>query len=86
MTESDKADKENFLYSHSKYYGEFNPENLVFNANLQEFAQKVGYIVNLQTAGKVTSEEAYEQVKALWKKLKHSKKELGIHQEPPEKG
>jgi hypothetical protein len=79
MEESDKADKENFLYPRSRYHGEFNPENLVFNANLQEFAQKVGYIVNLQTSGKTTSEEAYRQIKALWKQLKHSKKELGIN-------
>lgn len=82
MEESDKADKENFLYPRSRYHGEFNPENLVFNANLQEFAQKVGYIVNLQTSGKTTSQEAYKQIKALWKTLKHSKKELGINDEP----
>ncbi len=82
MEESDKADKENFLYPRSRYHGEFKPENLVFNANLQEFAQKVGYIVNLQTSGKTTSEEAYTQIKALWKRLKHSKKELGINDEP----
>lgn len=82
MEESDKADKENFLYPRSRYHGEFNPENLVFNANLQEFAQKVGYIVNLQTSGKTTSDEAYRQIKALWKQLKHSKKELGINDEP----
>jgi len=83
MDESDRADKENFLYPRSRYYGEFNPQNLVFNANLQEFAQKVGFIVNLQTSGKVTSEDAYTQIKALWKNLKHSKKELGINEEPP---
>ena len=82
MAEFEKADKDNFLYPQSHYYGEFKPENLVFNANLQEFAQKVGYIVNLQTSGKVTSEEAYKQIKALWKNLKHSKKELGITDEP----
>ncbi|MBV6621967.1 MAG: hypothetical protein KI793_03270 [Rivularia sp. (in: Bacteria)] len=82
MEESDKANKENFLYPISSYYGQFKPENLVFNANLQEFAQKVGYIVNLQTSGKITSEEAYKQIKALWKKLKSSKKELGIHDKP----
>jgi hypothetical protein len=82
MEESDKADKENFLYPRSRYHGEFKPGNLVFNANLQEFAQKVGYIVNLQTSGKTTSEEAYTQIKALWKQLKHSKKELGINDEP----
>ncbi|MGB3755846.1 MAG: hypothetical protein WBA07_05655 [Rivularia sp. (in: cyanobacteria)] len=81
MENSDRADKENFLFPRSRYHGEFKPENLVFNANLQEFAQKVGYIVNLQTSGKTTSEEAYKQIKALWKKLKHSKKELGIDDE-----
>jgi len=26
------------LYPKSRYYGEVKPENLVFNANLQEFA------------------------------------------------
>lgn len=82
MEESNNADKENFLFPHSRYYGQFKPENLVFNANLQEFAQKAGYIVNLQTSGKITAEEAYRQIKTLWKKLKHSKKELGITDEP----
>lgn len=82
MADSDKADKDNFLYPRSSYHGEFNPENLVFNANLQEFAQKIGYIVNLQTSGKTTSEEAYKQIKALWKELKQSKKGLGINDEP----
>ncbi len=81
MAESDRDDKQDFLYPHSRYYGEFTPVNVVFNANLQEFAQKVGYIVNLQTSGKMTCEEAYTQIKALWKKLKHSKKELGINDE-----
>ena len=83
MENSDRVDKENLLYPRSRYYGEFKPENLVFNANLQEFAHKVGYIVNLQTSGKVTSEDAYRQIKGLWKNLKHSKKELGINDEPP---
>lgn len=82
MEDSDWKNKENFLYPRSRYYGQFKPENLVFNANLQEFAQKAGYVVNLQTSGKITSEEAYRQIKILWKKLKHSKKELGIDDEP----
>lgn len=86
MEDKDRADKENLLYPRSRYHGEFKPENLVFNANLQEFAQKVGYIVNLQTSGKTTSEEAYKQIKALWKTLKHSKKELGINDQPPDEG
>ena len=67
-----------FLYPHNRYHGKVKPENLVFNANLQEFAQRVGYITNLETSGKLSTEEAYEQVKALWKQLKQSKESLGI--------
>ncbi|MFH7029427.1 MAG: hypothetical protein ACHBN1_29560 [Heteroscytonema crispum UTEX LB 1556] len=68
----------NFLYPRNNYYGEFKPEYLVFNANIQEFSQKVSYISNLQTGGKISPEEAYCQIKALWKQLKHTKKELNI--------
>jgi hypothetical protein len=83
MAQSNHSDENNFFYPRSRYYGQVKPENLVFNANLQEFAQKVGYITNLETNGKLNPEDAYEQIKALWKQLKHSKKELGIAQEPP---
>lgn len=60
----------------SRYYGEFTPENLAFNANLQEFANRIGIICNLETGGKITPEEAYAQVRQLWKALKESKKAL----------
>lgn len=83
MEQSNEGDKENFLYPRGRYYGQVKPENLVFNANLQEFAQKVGIITSLETSGKLSPEEAYNQVKALWKQLKRSKKELGIGEEPP---
>ena len=72
------TDKHKFLYPRSTYYGDVQPKNLVFNANLQEFAQKVNYICNLETSGKITSEAAYLKIKHLWKQLKRSKKELGI--------
>jgi isopropylmalate/homocitrate/citramalate synthase len=75
-------DKDDFLYPRSSYRGEVKPENLLFNANLQEFAQKVSYICNLETGGKVVPEDAYEQIKALWKELKQSKKQLGIGEHP----
>jgi hypothetical protein len=65
-----------FLYPRSCYYGQFKPEYLVFNANLQEFAQRVSYIANLQTNGKLSPEEAYSEIKILWKQLKQAKKEL----------
>ncbi|MBE9227191.1 hypothetical protein IQ264_17315 [Phormidium sp. LEGE 05292] len=75
-------DRTNFLYPRSRYYGAVNPENLVFNANLQEFTQRVNFICALETGGKLPPEEAYKQIKALWKQLKRSKKELGIGQNP----
>lgn len=75
-------DKYNFLHPQSSYRGEVQPENIVFNANLQEFAHKVSYICNLETAGKISPEDAYTQIKSLWKELKHSKKELGIGKKP----
>ncbi|MDJ0570005.1 MAG: hypothetical protein QNJ53_13295 [Pleurocapsa sp. MO_192.B19] len=68
--------KEEFLYPRSKYYGEFTPENLVFDANLQEFAQRISYVCNLENNGKISPEDAYNQIKSLWKELKQSKKEL----------
>ncbi len=71
-----------FLYHNNRYHGEFKPENLVFNNNLQEFTQKVSFICSLETSGKLTPEESYKQIKALWKELKRSKKELGIGQQP----
>lgn len=70
-----------FLYPRHSYHGEVKPENLVFNSNLQEFAQKINYVCNLETAGKVPPEKAYKQIKSLWKQLKRSKKELGIGEE-----
>jgi hypothetical protein len=76
------VNKNDFIYPHARYYGQVKPENLVFNANLQEFAQKVSYVCSLETGGKVAPEEAYEQIKALWKDLKRSKKQLQIGEEP----
>jgi hypothetical protein len=69
-----------FLYPRGNYRGQFNPQHLVFNANLQEFAQRVGHISNLETNGKLSPEESYKEIKTLWKQLKRSKKSLGIGQ------
>jgi hypothetical protein len=75
-------DKSKFLYPRSRYYGEFTPENLAFNANLQEFAQKIGYICSLETGGKLSPAEAYDRIRQLWQDLKRSRKGLGIDDEP----
>jgi polyhydroxyalkanoate synthesis regulator phasin len=78
------TNRDEFLYPRSRYYGRVKPENLVFNANLQEFAQRVSIICNLETNGKLSPEEAYTQIQALWKQLKRSKKQLGIGEKPSE--
>ncbi|MBP0004895.1 MAG: hypothetical protein J7642_14465 [Cyanobacteria bacterium SBC] len=77
--------RKQFLFSNNPYHGKVEPEHpevLLFNANLQEFAVQVGYISSLETGGKLSPEEAYAEVKALWKELKHSTKELGIANRP----
>jgi hypothetical protein len=74
--------KDDFLYPRGRYYGHVKPENLAFNANLQEFAQRISYICNLETSGKIEPTEAYEQIKILWTELKHSKQQLRIGEDP----
>lgn len=73
-----QVDKYNFLYSRYQYSGEFTPQNLVFNANLQEFSQRVGYICNLQTRGKLSPQESYNQIEKLWEQVKQSYEALEI--------
>ena len=70
--------KSDFLYPRHRYRGQWTPENLTFNANLQEFSQKVGYICNLETNGKLSPAQAYKEIKSLWKQQLRSKKQLGI--------
>jgi hypothetical protein len=80
-------DLQNFLYPRRRYDGSFSLENLAFDANLQEFAQRVNYICNLENGGKMSPHEAYEEIKALWKQLKQSKKQLNINSSnPPDNG
>lgn len=85
MPESNPS-KDEFLYPHYPYHGEPIPKKIVFNANLQEFAQKVNYICNLETGGKISSEEAYHQIKELWKELKSSRKGLELDQPEDNEG
>ena len=80
------SDKDQYINPQSRYYGKFTPTNLAFNANLQEFAQRVSYICALETGGKMTSEEAYQGIKSAWKELKQSRKGLKIDQDIPPTG
>lgn len=66
-----------FLYTRSRYHGQSSPEHVAFNASLQVFSQRVNYICALETGGKLTAPEAYQQLKQQWKTLKrHRRKAL----------
>lgn len=82
MVEPNQVNKTNFLYPRNRYYGQVKPENLVFNANLQEFTQQVSYICNLETNGKIASQDAYNRIKSLWQQLKRTKEQLGVGDKP----
>ena len=77
-----QIDKSKFIYPCNRYYGQFKPENLLFDANLQEFAQRVSYNYNLENSGKLGPEEAYNRIEALWKQLDRTKKQLEIGEHP----
>ena len=72
------TEQQDLLYPRSRYYGHVLPENLIFNANLQEFAQRISFIASLETGGKLSPEESYQQIRVLWKQLNKSRKQLGI--------
>ncbi|NEP61964.1 MAG: hypothetical protein F6K31_34280 [Symploca sp. SIO2G7] len=76
LADDPQKQKDDFIMPRAPYRGEFTPERMVFNANLQEFANKVSLICNLETGGKISSEDAYSRIKRLWKELKASKKSL----------
>lgn len=57
---------------------EFSAENVMFDANLKEFATRVGMICGLEAGGRLTAQEAYRQIRDLWKQLKRSHRNLGI--------
>jgi len=67
-----------FLAPRSRYYGHFSPRNLAFNANLQEFAVRVNTICGLETGGKITPGDAYEEIRKLWQQLADSYNALGL--------
>ncbi len=58
------------------------PEEMIFDANLQEFATKIGLVCSLESGGKIPPHEAYQRIKQLWKQLRSSKKNLDI--KPPD--
>jgi len=75
--EGDQEGVRSPLEAHSSYRGDdWTPTSLVFHQNLESFAERVGLIVALQSNGKLSQEEAYAQIRTIWKKLGESKKDL----------
>lgn len=59
-----------------RFQGKFTLENLMFDANLQEFAQRVNYICGLEDRGKISLKEAYDRIEVLFDVLERSKQQL----------
>jgi hypothetical protein len=69
-------EKEDFIYPYRSYHGKETLPDIIFDANLQEFSDRVAIICALENGGKISPEEAYKQIKELWKEMKVSKKNL----------
>jgi hypothetical protein len=68
----------NFLFPRSRYHGDLRPQTLLFNANLQEFSQRVSVISGLQTNGKLSAAESFERIQTLWQQLEQSHDDLAV--------
>lgn len=78
--ESESVGVQSPMETHGSYRGDdWSPQRLLFHQNLETFAERVGLIVGLQGNGKITQEEAYAQIKRIWKDLKQSKDHLIDH-------
>ncbi len=78
LTDQHDQTKDQLLFPRARYQGEFTPANLAFDNNLQEFAQRVVFICSLENSGKMTPDEAHQQIKSLYKELTRSHKGLKI--------
>ena len=62
------------LEAHSPYRApDWTPQRLMFHQNLESFAERVGLLVGLQSNGKLSQEQAYAEIRKLWKDLKDSR-------------
>ncbi len=76
------SSKDDFIFPYRSFHGETTLPNVIFDANLQEFSQRVALVCALENGGKITPKEAYQEIKNLWKQLKASKEQI-LDQEPP---
>jgi hypothetical protein len=65
------------MEAHTPYRSpDWSPQRLMFHQNLESFAERVGLLVGLQSNGKVSQEQAYAEIRKLWKELKDSRGSL----------
>jgi hypothetical protein len=65
------------MEAHSSYRSsDWTPQRLMFHQNLESFAERVGLLVGLQSNGKLSQEQAYAEIRKLWKDLKGSRGNL----------
>ncbi|MGF1491792.1 MAG: hypothetical protein ACFBSC_04925 [Microcoleaceae cyanobacterium] len=67
---------DDFLHPYRRYRGEAKPQNVLFNATLQRFAQQVETIVALETSGKLSPYESYQQIEQRLQAVQKSYREL----------
>jgi len=70
--------EQSLLFPYARYSGSTHPEKLLFNANLQEFSQRVTYLCLLQSNGKISPDDVIVQIGELWGQLEQSKIQLNI--------
>lgn len=66
----------NFLYPQPAFRASSQPQRIMYDANLQEFAQRVSYIAGLESGGKLSAEESYQAISSLWEVLASQRRQL----------
>jgi hypothetical protein len=51
-------------------------EQVMLEANIREFGHTISLICALEVGGRISSDEAYKQIKKTWQELKLSRKSL----------
>ena len=67
---------DSFLYAQPSFKASSHPKRIMFDASLQEFAQRVSYIAGLESGGKMSAEESYQAIQSLWQELATSRDQL----------
>lgn len=63
-----------YIYAQSPYRGSEESSEMKFDVILQEFATRVNYICALESGGKLSGSDAYQEIKNIWKELKSRRK------------